>query len=98
MLATLTLQESVNRSLVRPSECQVIVTILWSRIGTPLESPRRGDGTAYLSGTECEYEDACHEAEVAGRTVLVYRCTRDPQVSLRDPKFIEKKQQLDLGA
>src|SRR5262245_25893589 len=85
MLATMTPQESVNRGLVRPSDCEVVITILWARMGTPLESPLRADGRPYLSGTEWEFEDACRDAERSGRTLLVYRCTRDPQVSLRDP-------------
>ena len=36
MLATLTPQEAVNRALPKPSECDVVVIILWSRLGTPL--------------------------------------------------------------
>src|SRR4051812_27791215 len=35
MLATLPPQEAVNRRLPRPSECDVVVVILWSRMGTP---------------------------------------------------------------
>lgn len=96
MLATLTPQESVNRGLTRPSDCEVVVTILWSRMGTPLETPLRADGSQYLSGTEWEYVDARGGAATRGARIVVYRCTRDPQVSLRDPEFQEKKRQLDL--
>jgi len=96
MLAQLTPQESVNRGLVRPSDCEIVVTILWSRMGTPLETPLKADGTAYLSGTEWEFEDALNDAKEAGRDVLLFRCTREPLVSLKDPDFAEKKRQLDL--
>lgn len=59
MPATLTPQEAVNRGLVRPSECDAVIVILWSRMGTPLpDTCTRADGSAYLSGTAWEYEDA----------------------------------------
>jgi hypothetical protein len=37
MPATLTPQEAVNRFGPKPSECDVVVVILWSRLGTPLD-------------------------------------------------------------
>src|SRR5436305_1724008 len=59
MPATLNPQEAVNQGSPKPSECDIVVVILWTRIGTPL--PRevtKADGSRYLSGTEWEYEDA----------------------------------------
>lgn len=96
MLATLSPQESVNRGLARPSDCEVVVVILWSRMGTPLETPLLPDSTQYLSGTEWEYEDACRDAETYGRHVLVYRCTRELMLSSKDPAFDQKRQQHQL--
>jgi hypothetical protein len=61
-------------------------------MGTPLSKPRKADGSRYLSGTEWEYEDAVN----AGKPVLLYRRTSDPQVSLRDPDLQEKLKQQDL--
>ena len=60
MLAQLTPQEAVDRFGPRPSACDIVVVILWARMGTPLppEKYRKPDGTTYLSGTEWEYEDA----------------------------------------
>lgn len=59
MPATLTPQEAIDRHLAKPSECDVVILILWSRFGTPLpDEYKRPDGTRYLSGTEWEYEDA----------------------------------------
>ena len=52
MPATLTPQEAVNRGLAKPSECDVVIVILWSRMGTPLpETCLKDDGSRYLSGT-----------------------------------------------
>ena len=59
MPASLTPQEAVNQGLPKPSECDVVIVILWSRLGTPLPPGIvRPDGSPYLSGTEWEYEDA----------------------------------------
>ncbi|UWE10310.1 nSTAND1 domain-containing NTPase [Actinacidiphila bryophytorum] len=78
MTATETPQASVNRGLPRPSECDIVVVVLWSRMGTPLPFPEytRPDGGPYPSGTEWEYEDAVRGARANGRPkVLVYRRT-----------------------
>lgn len=70
MLATLTPQQAILRSLPRPSECDITIVVLWGRMGTPLEE-RKPDGTPYLSGTEWEFEDARR----AGAPILLYRKT-----------------------
>lgn len=70
MLATLTPQQAILRSLPRPSECDITIVILWGRMGTPLDE-RKPDGTPYLSGTEWEFEDARR----AGAPILLYRKT-----------------------
>ena len=78
MLASETPQESINRTLSRPSNCDIVVVLLWSRMGTPLPFPeyQKVDGEPYLSGTEWEYQDAVQEARVHGRpAVLLYRRT-----------------------
>ena len=36
MLATETPQESVNTARPRPATCDIVIVILWARIGTPL--------------------------------------------------------------
>ena len=61
MPAGLTPQEAVNRFGPRPSECDIVVVVLWSRLGTPLDLSVFGEkpgGGPYLSGTEWEFEDA----------------------------------------
>src|SRR5258708_6654460 len=63
LFANLTPQEAINRQLPLPSECDIVVVVLWIRIGTPLpDSERRPDGTTYRSGTEWEYENALRTA------------------------------------
>src|SRR3954466_14295209 len=49
MLATLTPQAAVNRFGPKPSECDVVVVVLWSRLGTHLDlgAFRKPDGTPY---------------------------------------------------
>lgn len=84
MPATLTPQDAVNRGLPKPSQCDVVVVILWAWMGTPLpDTYGKPDGTPYLSGTEWEYEDA-----LAGQPqphVLVYRRSTKVNIDPDDP-------------
>jgi hypothetical protein len=53
MEAGLTPQEAIKRGLPQPSECDLVVVILWSRMGTVLPAEyTKSDGSTYLSGTE----------------------------------------------
>src|SRR5262245_30853057 len=64
MLAMLTPQEAINQGLPKPSDCDIVIVIFWSRMGTPLPTDyAKADGTRYLSGTEWEYEDAIQAAK-----------------------------------
>src|SRR5512132_3371387 len=68
MLATETPQESVNAARPRPATCDIVIVILWSRMGTPLpDTLRKPNGEPYLSGTEWEYEDAVNSPGQPGR-------------------------------
>ena len=62
MDARITPQQAVNRFGPKPSECDVVIVILWARMGTHLDVTtfRKPDNSAYLSGTEWEFEDALH--------------------------------------
>ncbi|HET6520495.1 MAG TPA: hypothetical protein VFG47_11865, partial [Geminicoccaceae bacterium] len=94
MLANLTPQEAVNRGLPKPSECDFVVVVLWSRMGTPLpDGYRKPNGEPYLSGTEWEVEDAFNSDREPKPDVLVYRRTEDPPVKLNDPELDEKREQ-----
>jgi tetratricopeptide (TPR) repeat protein len=78
--------ESFQPQIVPPSQTDIVVCILWSRLGTPLsEEYVREDGTRYGSGTEWEFEDAVRAYRVTGAPdLLVYRRTQEPMASLKD--------------
>lgn len=98
MLATMTPQEAIAQQRPKPSECDIVIVIFWSRMGTPLPPDyTKPDGSAYLSGTEWEYLDALRASERGGRPkVLVYRRTEVPSIVLDDPQFKEKQDQWQL--
>ncbi len=64
-----------------PSKTDIVVLILWSRLGTPLPERtktreyRGRDGRAPLTGTEWEFEEALEAREKQGGVpeLLVYR-------------------------
>lgn len=59
MPATSDPQAAIDAGLPRPSECAVVITLFWGRIGSQLnEKYKKPDGTPYWSGTEWEYWDA----------------------------------------
>ena len=95
--AHLTPQQAIDLGLKRPSECDIVVVILWSRMGTPLlHNYKKPDGEPYLSGTEWEFEDAMRSARSTGRpTVLVYRLTQTPQfpITLSEEELRERRTQ-----
>jgi hypothetical protein len=79
--AYLTPQQAIDRHLPMPSECDVFVMILRSRMGTPLVH----EGKQYLSGTHYEFENAI-AAEKRPR-IFVYRWTAPPEQALADFKI-----------
>ncbi|MEN8782222.1 MAG: hypothetical protein ABF292_14065, partial [Desulfobacterales bacterium] len=95
MEAGLTPQEAIKRGLPQPSECDLVVVILWSRMGTALPAEyTKPDGTAYRSGTEWEYRDAITAAQRSDRPkVWLYRRKQVPELNLEDPEFDEKRRQ-----
>jgi hypothetical protein len=83
-------QSSVSRYIGRPSDCDLTLIILWSRIGIVLPPGiRRPDGSRYESGTVWEFEDA----NKAGRTIYIYRRSTIPQINIDDPDFEAKRSQ-----
>ena len=92
LLASSTFQDQI----IRPSETDVVVSILWSRLGTRLPKGfTREDGSRYDSGTEYEFEDAIGGFRKNGKPdLLVYRKTAPPSVRLDDEKeLLERLQQ-----
>ena len=92
LTANETPQRSVNRFSRKPSQCDLTIVILWSKLGTPLPpEERKRDGSTYASGTEWELEDARN----AGKLVFVYHRTAPPLASLDDPDLAEKRRQYE---
>src|SRR3954451_7297912 len=94
MPARLTPQEAVIQFETKPSECDIVIVVLWSRLGTHLDLTKfqKANGDLFLSGTEWEYEDACK-----GRPeIFVYWRTEEPKIGARDPAREEKLRQYDL--
>src|ERR1700685_397051 len=74
-----------------PSAFDIVVLILWSRLGTPLPEKTatrqyRGiDGRVPVTGTEWEFEHALAAQKLRGAPdLLAYRKQADPVVSLKD--------------
>ncbi len=90
-----------QEQIPRPSEADVVVCILWSRLGTRLPDQFvREDGTTYASGTEWEFEDAAEAFRKTGTPdLLVYRKTAEPVTSLSNEeellRKLEQKKALD---
>ena len=95
MLATMTPQAAIAKGLPKPSDCDIVVVIFWSRMGTPLPPEyRKADGTPYLSGTEWEYLEALDAAERSGTPeILVYRRTEKCLLDPGDPQFADRLRQ-----
>jgi hypothetical protein len=96
LAAQLTPQEAINQGRPKPADCDVVLVILWARMGTPLPPEyTKPNGTRFESGTQWEYLNAIAEAERRGNgapLVLVYR--RTERVSL-DPEAADFAERLD---
>ncbi len=84
-----------------PSATDVMVVILWARLGTRLPDDfQRADGTTYGSGTEWEFEDAIAGYRENGRPeILVYRKNVPATTAINDEDALrdrlEQKKKLD---
>lgn len=96
MLANLAPQKSIEKSQLKPSQCDIVIVIFWSRVGTSLSIYEyvKPDGSPYLSGTEWELCDALEAAKQRNKPdILIYRRTEEPSFRPKDPKFTEKYHQ-----
>ncbi|MCK6577687.1 MAG: tetratricopeptide repeat protein [Anaerolineae bacterium] len=72
-------QEVVNREMIQPHHADILVCMLWSRMGTPLSAMNPDTGKPYLSGTEYEFYEAYRSYQRRKTpTLLLYRCTAPP--------------------
>jgi hypothetical protein len=69
--AHLTPQEAIDRGLPMPSECDIVVVIFWTRMGTLLKM----GGENFDSGTAYEFNEALQAAKRTGGRpkILLYR-------------------------
>lgn len=90
LLATAHFQEG----LIPPSECEVMICLLWSTLGSPLpEQFRRSDGEPGVTGTEWEFQIARASYFESGKPeILVYRKRQDIQISLSDSRSVKRAQ------
>jgi AAA ATPase domain len=86
--------EHFQHGLVSPADCDIVVCLFWSRLGSPLPAEfNRPDGSA-VTGTEWEFLVAHEAARRNGRPdILVYRRTSERLVSLSDPQALQRAQQ-----
>lgn len=103
-----------NEELIRPSDCDLFVCVLWSRLGSPLPSQfNRADGTRFDSGTEWELEEATEAYERRAATtataakpgeraahpdILVYRRMSEPPAGPADQAEARARQKKGLDA
>src|SRR6516225_2617205 len=87
-LADRSAQRSVDQRL-QSADAEIIVAILWARMGTPVRDPKDPATILYESGTEQEIE----EALTAGREVLVYFRRGQPSAPDDDDELDEFKEQ-----
>ena len=95
LLASGTFQTQIDP----PEEVQILLGILWSRIGSPLpDTILRPDGTRYDSGTAFEFESALASHHQRGKPdILLYRKLGAPSVSLDNrEEFMERLEQMDM--
>jgi WD40 repeat protein len=89
MLASAHFQDAIDP----PGDFDIVVLILWSRLGTPLpektaEREYRGiDGRVPVTGTEWEYEEALKVAQVKkAPDLLAFRNVSPAPIDTRDPE------------
>jgi CheY-like chemotaxis protein len=87
--------DTFQAQIEQPSESDIYIGILWSRIGSELPaSILRNDGSRYESGTIFEFEEAIRgHADHGHPEILVYRKTLVPTVILENREVV--MEQLD---
>lgn len=83
-----------QEQIPRPSEADIVMVIVWSRLGTQLPANRfKGVLTGEtVTGTEWEFEDAASAFREHGKPdLLFYRKTARIEVPLEDDSLVEKR-------
>jgi tetratricopeptide (TPR) repeat protein len=84
-----------QQQIERPSNCDLVVSILWSRLGSRLPSDfAPAEGEPAPTGTEFEIQDALASFAERGKPkLLIYRKMPGPQISLGSDDFAERSDQ-----
>jgi WD40 repeat protein len=79
----LTADRTFQAGMVKPSDCDIVLVVLWTRLGSPLpQDPYQG-----RTGTEWEFFDAVDATAEDGRPeVLVYKKTNPKLVDITNPQ------------
>jgi WD40 repeat protein len=93
--------EHFQEQILLPSTTDIVICILWARLGTRLpEKFKKPDGSSYSSGTEWEFEDAAQAYKQRKvPDLLVYRKMEDPPINMKDNTSLftlEQKNALDV--
>ncbi len=91
MRMSMTPQDAINRGLPKPSDCDIVVVLFWSRMGTPFVD---SDGKRFESGTHWELLDALNGKRSKERTVL-YRRTEEKSFTIKQTQEREQFERLD---
>jgi predicted ATPase/class 3 adenylate cyclase/DNA-binding XRE family transcriptional regulator len=82
-------QDTVDSYLLHPEDADIVVCMLWLRMGSPLERLDPTTNRPYQSGTEYEFLTAYRARQARGRPlILLYRCVRSPL----HPAHVEREQ------
>lgn len=86
--------ESFQDGLPLPSEADIVVSILWTRLGTrlPANYKKKSGNKLPPTGTEFELQDAKDSFITSGSPdLLVYKKTEEPLISMRDKKDLRER-------
>ena len=96
------MSETFQTQLPLPSESDIFICVMWSRIGTRLPSNiRKSDGSRYDSGTEFEFENALTSFRNKNKPdLLIYKKNAEPPFlrNSKAPDFnlrLQQKEMLD---
>ena len=75
----LTADRNFQDGILRPADCDIVVVVLWTRLGTPLPQEPYGG----MTGTQWEFVNAVEASARSGQPeVLVYKKTRPKLVDI----------------
>ena len=88
-------QQTIVDDLTRPSDCDIVLVILWSQIGSALPTTWNREDGSRRSGTEWEFDDALESNRVRGYPAIwVFRRTDPAPWTTNDNDLDEKIAQL----